>query len=79
MNGPGRQNSDDGAGGDGEAVDNDGQTDNDSGINGTLSSYRRIPRSAGTGAAANRVQPVSGPSLDSYRRPTASRLFSPAR
>jgi hypothetical protein len=88
LKGPGPQNSDDGTGADREAVDNDidGGTDDESenrptapGNNGQLSSYRRVPRSAGAGAPANRVQPVSGRSLDTYRRPTASRLFSPTR
>jgi hypothetical protein len=88
LNGPGRQNSDEGAGGDAEAFDNDvdDETDGESGNrptspgnNGKLSSYRRVPRSADAGAPTNRVQPVSGRSLDTYRRPTASRLFSPTR
>jgi hypothetical protein len=90
LEGPGTQNSDDGAGRDREAADNDvdGETDDETasrpaapGNNGKLSSYRRIPRSnaAGGGAPTNRVQPVTGRSLDTYRRPSASRLFSPTR
>jgi hypothetical protein len=86
----GRQNSEGGAEGDGEAVDNDidDETDDESGYrpatpgnDGKLSSYRRSPRSnaASAGAPTDRVQRVSGRSLDTYRRPTASRLFSPTR
>jgi hypothetical protein len=90
MRGPGRQNPEPGASPDREAAatESDDEADDDAETrptspdeSGTLSSYRRIPASNAVRAAlpVNRVQPVANRSLDSYRRPTASRLFSPTR
>lgn len=88
LRGPGPQNSEPGADREPAESDLDDAADDEAGSrpsnandNGKLSSYRRIPRSkaGGAGAPSNRVQPVAGRSLDSYRRPTTSRLFSPNR
>jgi hypothetical protein len=90
LRGPGPQNSASGDDGDHEAIYNDidDETSDDAGSrptnsndNGKLSSYRRTPRAnaAAGGPPTARVQPVAGRALDAYRRPTASRLFSPTR
>jgi len=84
LRGPGMQRPVPEADVDAEAAGTDDEADDQesrSAVNGTFSSYRRAPWSnaASPGATKNRIQPASGGPIDSYRRPTASRLFSPNR